>query len=574
MSAATVTPVKKSSFLPKGFQLTTWEALEPYFDELLHRPIHSVAELEQWILDKNQLDMALGEELSWRYIRITRNSADEAAAEAYNYAVEHLTPRITSYEHHLDQKLIKSPFLQSLDTSKYFIYLRSTRNAAEVFCEANIPLATEIQIKSKEYVKIFSEMTIGFNGQQMTLQKAIALLEQPDRSTREAVYHQIHQRILQDKDHFEALFDVLLQKRHQMALNAGFENFRDFKFRALGRFDYTAKDCEDFHQAIAGEILPVVNEINGYRKRMLNLDKLRPWDLFVDPSGLKPLTPFQSIPELINKVMLCLSELHPSFGVYLAKMQEMGRLDLESRPSKRPGGYNMPLMTSGVPFIFMNATNSFSDLRTLMHESGHAIHSFLTRHYPLKTAKRVPSEVAELAAMTMELLSMEHWGVFFPDADDLRRARFAQLEFVLKVLPWIATIDKFQHWLYLHPAHTREERKVAWMEILQEFTSTEVERIHADGYSEYLWHKQLHIFEVPFYYVEYGMAQLGAIALWKQYREDPEGTIHRFINAMKLGYTRPITEIYEAAGIRFDFSRPYVRSLGEFVRKELDLLMQ
>lgn len=573
MSAVTITQPKKGGYLTRDFQLTTWEALEPYFKELLDRTISSTEELERWILDKNQLDMALGEAMSWRYIRITIDSADKDAAEAYSYAVESLAPNITSYEYQLDRKLISSPFLESLENDRYHIYLRSAKNAAEIFCADNIPLATEIQIKSKEYVKIFSEMTVGFNGRQMTLQKATALLEETDRSAREVIYHQIHQRILQDKDHFEELFDILLSKRHQMSLNAGFENFRDFKFRALGRFDYSPEDCMNFHDAIAAEILPVVDDLNAYRKQMLDLDKLRPWDLFVDPSGDKPLRPFDSIQELVSKVVRCLSELHPSFGVYIAKMNEIGHLDLESRPGKRPGGYNMPLMATGVPFIFMNATHSFSDLRTLMHESGHAIHSFLTRHYPLKTAKRVPSEVAELAAMTMELLTMEHWDVFFPDPEDLRRAKFAQLEFVLKVLPWIATIDKFQHWVYQNPHHGRAERKAAWMKILHEFSSNEVERTDVEEYSEYLWHKQLHIFEVPFYYIEYGMAQLGAIAIWKQYREDPDTTISNFINALKLGYTRPIGEIYQAAGIRFDFSRENVRSLGEFVRKELELLM-
>lgn len=569
----TITQPKKAGLLPRDFQLTTWGALEPYFEELLQRPINSNAELEQWILDKNQLDMALGEAMSWRYIRITVDSSDQEAVDVYNYTVEELAPNITSYENKLDRKLTASPFVEMLAPERYAIYLRGVRNTVDIFCADNIPLATEIQMKSKEYVKIFSEMTVGFNGRQMTLQKATALLEEPDRGAREQIYHQIHQRILQDKDHFEDLFDILLEKRHHMALNAGFDNFRDFKFRALGRFDYTVADCLDFHNSIAEEIMPIVDDMNNYRRQMLGLDKLRPWDLFVDPTGDSPLRPFQSIPDLINKVIRSLSELHPSFGVYLAKMQEMGHLDLDSRPGKRPGGYNMPLMATGVPFIFMNATNSFSDLRTLAHESGHAVHSFLTRHYPLKSAKRVPSEVAELAAMTMELLTMEHWDVFFPDPEDLRRAKFAQLEFVLKVLPWIATIDKFQHWVYQHPDHTREQRKAAWMDTLHEFSSNEVERRDLEHYSEYLWHKQLHIFEVPFYYIEYGMAQLGAIAIWQQYREDPDTTISNFINAMKLGYTRPIGEIYEAAGIRFDFSRENVRSLGEFVRRELEQLM-
>jgi oligoendopeptidase F len=573
MSAVTAIQQNRNGFIPKHFQLNTWEELQPFFDELLHRHIQSLPELEQWIMDKNQLDMALGEAMSWRYINITVDSTDTEAANAYNYAVEHLAPNISSYEFRLDQKLIESPWLHLLDHDRFFIYLRSTKNAVQLFREANIPLATDIQLKSKEYVKIFSEMTIGYNGQQMTLQKATALLEETDREARELIYHQIHQRILQDKDSFEDLFDALLQKRHQMALNAGFDNFRDYKFNALGRFDYSVADCLHFHDAIEQEILPIVNNLNSHRKKMLGLEQLRPWDLFVDPSGDKPLRPFQAIPELVSKVIRCLSELHPSFGVYLAKMNELGHLDLDSRPGKRPGGYNMPLMATGVPFIFMNATNSFSDLRTFMHESGHAVHSFLTRHYPLKTAKRVPSEVAELAAMTMELLSMEHWDIFFPNPEELRRAKIAQLEFVLKVLPWIATIDKFQHWIYQHPHHTPNERKQAWMQILRQFSSDEVERTDMEGYSEYLWHKQLHIFEVPFYYIEYGMAQLGAIAIWKQYRENPEQTIANFISALKLGYTRPIGEIYQAAGIPFDFSRENVKALGDFVREELNLLI-
>lgn len=254
-------------------------------------------------------------------------------------------------------------------------------------------------------------------------------------------------------------------------------------------------------------------------------------------------------------------------------MRDKGHLDLESRKGKRPGGYNMPLHLSGIPFIFMNATNSLNDMRTLMHESGHAIHSLLTHDYELSSAKRVPSEVAELAAMTMELLSMDHWDIFFENEDDLRRAKIGQLENVLKVLPWIATIDKFQHWIYTNPDHNRSERRATWLKILQDFSSAEVDRSGLQQYSEYLWHKQLHLFEVPFYYVEYGMAQLGAIAIWKKYREEPESAIKQYIEALKMGYTRPIKEIYAEAGINFDFSQEYVSELGKFVKEELVRLM-
>ena len=358
-----------------------------------------------------------------------------------------------------------------------------------------------------------------------------------------------------------------------MAQNAGFDNFRDYKFKALGRFDYSVEDCYNFHDSILNEVLPLVEELNRYRKDTLGLKDLRPWDLNVDTSGKQPLRPFENVQELVNKSIRCLSKVDPFFGESITIMKEMGHLDLESRQGKRPGGYNMPLHLTGVPFIFMNATNSLNDMRTLMHESGHAVHSFLIRDYDLNSAKRVPSEVAELAAMTMELLTMDHWDEFFPDAEDLRRAKISQLENVLKVLPWVATVDKFQHWIYSNPQQSKAERKEKWMEIFNEFSSENVDRSGLEEYSEYLWHKQLHIFEVPFYYIEYGMAQLGAIAIWKQYRENPQRAVQNYINALKLGYTVPISEIYEEAGISFDFSRSYVSELGAFVKAELEKLL-
>jgi oligoendopeptidase F len=226
-----------------------------------------------------------------------------------------------------------------------------------------------------------------------------------------------------------------------------------------------------------------------------------------------------------------------------------------------------------VPFIFMNAANSLNDMRTLMHESGHAVHSFLTRELPLNSDRRFPSEVSELAAMSMELLTMDHWSVFFPDEADLRRAKINQLENVLKVLPWIAAIDKFQHWLYTHPEHSRDQRRSEWLSIYRNFSSECVDFSGLDHYLEYIWHKQLHVFEVPFYYIEYGMAQLGAIAIWQQYRRDPEQAVDNYIRALRLGYTRSIGEIYQAAGIAFDFSREYVHELGMFVQKELEALL-
>ncbi len=565
---------KKRQFLPEEFKITVWSKLKPYYDNLLRRPINSVADLEQWIRDRCELEAIVTEAFSWRYIRVTRDSSDEKAADHYQYAVQELNPKISSYDNQLNRRLVQCPFVDQLDRCTYSIYLRQVQNAVDLFCEANIPLAMEVQLKSKEYGRIFSEMTIGLDGMQMTLQKAGTILEETDRERREAVYHKINRRILQDTEQLEELFDQLLDKRYQIATNAGFDNFRDYKFRAMGRFDYSIADCEAFHDSICHEILPLVNELKAHRRRQLGLNDLRPWDLNVDTTGKAPLRPFGTAAELVKKTIACLNQLHPTFGESIVVMNAMGHLDLESRRGKRPGGYNMPLHATGVPYIFMNATGSLNDMRTMMHESGHAVHSFLTRDLPLSTDRRFPSEISELAAMSMELLTMEHWGLFFDNEAELRRAKINQLENVLKVLPWIASIDKFQHWLYTHPHHSRQERRNAWMEIYQDFNSGEVNYHDLEHYSEYLWHKQLHLFEVPFYYIEYGMAQLGAIAIWKQYRQDPEGAVNRYIDALKLGYSRSISDVYEAAGIAFDFSREYVSELGAFIKNELEVLLK
>ncbi len=573
MNFTTLPTPRKKAFLPENFKLTVWSKLKPYYEELLKRHVADAVELEQWIWDKTELDAVVSEAFAWRYIRVTVDSSDQSAAELYQYAVQELYPKIAAMENNLHQKLIASPYVDQLDSEVFFTYIRNIRNTVELYNADNLPLSTDVQLKSREYGKIFSEMTIGMNGKQMTLQKANALLEETNRSCREAVYHKINTRILKDAEQLEDLFDELLLKRQQIAHNAGFDNFRDYKFRSLGRFDYTVNDCLDFHDSIASEILPLVESLNEYRQQALGLTTLRPWDLNVDTSGKEPLRPYENTDDLIIKATECLSALHPLFGEVLAIMKAMGHLDLESRPGKRPGAYNMPLSLTGVPFIFMNASSLQNDIRTLMHESGHAIHAYLIRDKKLSASKRLPSEIAELASMTMELLAMEHWEVFFPKEDDLRRAKINQLENVLRILPWIATIDKYQHWVYTHPHHSREERKREWMKIYLEFSPRNVDRRGLEHYSEYLWHKQLHIFESPFYSIEYGMAQLGAIAIWKKYREYPAHAIQQYIAALELGYSKPIGSVYETAGIAFDFSRSYVSELGAFVKDELDRLL-
>jgi len=565
---------KQLQYLPDDFKVTTWSKLKPYFTELVNRNLKSVEDLQQWIKDVNELEAIVEEDFAWRYIRLSQNSEDTSASEIYQYAVEELMPKITPAQDALNKKLVASEFLNKLPQKDYFIYVRGVKNAAKLFRKENIPLATQEQLKAKEYGSILSKMSVEVNGKEMTLQQARTFLEETDRDLRESVYRKVNDRLKEDREVLDNLFDELIAIRHQIALNAGFSNYRDYKFAAMGRFDYEVKDCYDFHDSVAKEVVQITSDMLVHRKKALGLETIRPWDLSVDTSGKAPLRPFEGTDELTTKSAKVLGDLHPFFGDTLNLMQRMERLDLGSRKGKHPGGYNMPLYYSGVPFIFMNSANSFRDMHTLMHEAGHAVHAMLTHSYDLVSSKSVPSEVAELAAMTMELITMDHWDTFFENADELRRAKVEQLEGALKTLPWVATIDKFQHWIYTNPDHSQEERVEAWMKISKEFSSDLVDKSGLEDYSTHLWHRQLHLFEVPFYYIEYGMAQLGAIAIWKRFRENPEQALEGYISALKLGYTKKIGDIYSAAGIEFSFNQKYVAELAEFVKGELGKVMK
>ncbi|GAB2943183.1 M3 family oligoendopeptidase [Hymenobacter coalescens] len=556
-------------YLPESFSVTDWAAIEPFFVELRDRTIGSGAELEQWLLDRSELEAVLSEDLAWRYIRMTCDTQDQPRAEAFQYFVSEIEPQVAPYDHALNEKLVTSPYAGELDPARYRIFLRSVRRALEIYRAENIPLKTDISTKQQEYAAIVGAMTVSLDGEEMTLQRAADRLKDTNRAKREQAWQAIQDRRVQDAQKLDALFTQLIGLRHQMALNADFANFRDYMFAALGRFDYTPEDCFAFHRAIRETVVPLIDELDLERRQDLALPELRPWDLDVDASGKAPLRPFETGQELLEKTITVFQRLDPFLGDCLTTMREMRHLDLESRKGKAPGGYNYPLDETGVPFIFMNATSSLRDVITMLHEGGHAVHSFLTRRLPMGADKHPPSEVAELASMSMELISMDHWNVFFSDEDELRRAKKTHLESVLETFPWVATIDKFQHWVYENPQHTPAERQQRWTAVFDEFNQRTVSWQGLEAYKPWLWQKQLHLYEVPFYYIEYAMAQLGAIAVWRNFRHDPQAGLDAYKRALALGYTATIGEIYEAAGIRFDFSTDYLRSLADFVRTEM-----
>lgn len=566
----TIPERKPRRYLAADFKVGTWETLQPYFDELKTRDIHNEAELEKWMQDRSELESVLSEDLGWRYIRMTCDTQNEETTKTFQYFVSEIEPKIAPYDHELNLKLMHSPYVTELDKEKYKIYMRGVERALEIFREENIPLQTEISTKQQQYAAITGGMTVTLDGEEMTLQRASDRLKRTDRAVREEAWRTIQERRFQDREKLDNLFDELLQLRNRVAQNAGYPNFRDYMFAAMGRFDYTPQDCFDFHQSIKETIVPLLNKIDEARQEKLGLDELRPWDLDVDPSGRKPLEPFKTGEELLEKTVQVFYSLDTFLGDCLATMREMGHLDLESRKGKAPGGYNYPLDEIGVPFIFMNATSSLRDVITMLHEGGHAVHSFLTREMSLNAFKHPPSEVAELASMSMELISMDYWDTFFEDEDELRRAKRTHLESVLETFPWVATVDKFQHWIYEHPAQTQEERHQEWVRIFGTFNHKHVNWSGLEQYKPYIWQKQLHIYEVPFYYIEYAMAQLGAIAVWKNYKENPAEGLAAYKRALSLGYTVSIGEVYQAAGIKFDFSTEYIRSLADFVQAEME----
>lgn len=564
-------PARK--FLPETFTITGWEQLKPYFDKLLEREITSVDELRNWLSDRSELESVISEDFAWRYINMTRFTENETYSKAYQDFVENIQPKMAPVSDQLNRKAAASEFLDVLvRETGYDIMIRNLKKDIEIFREENIPLFTEISLEQQKYNTIAGAMMVELDGKELTLQQASVKLMSTDRAARELVYNKITERRLQDKQALDELFTKLIDLRHRVAVNAGFQNFRDYMFKAMGRFDYTPQDCFDFHESVAAEVVPIQNSLTAERKKLLGVDPLKPWDKAVDPEGKAPLKAFENGKDLTEKTIECFRSIDPYLGQCLSIMNAMGHLDLESRKGKAPGGYNYPLAEIGVPFIFMNATSTLRDMVTIMHEGGHAVHNFLTRDLALNDFKSTPSEVAELASMSMELISMDAWNIFFTNEEDLKRAKREHLEDILETLPWVATIDKFQHWIYENPNHSLEERKESWNAILNQFSDSITDWKGQEESKDYLWQKQLHLYEVPFYYIEYGMAQLGAVAIWRNYKQDKQKGLQGYLNALKLGYMKSIPEVYAAANIRFDFSRGYISELMAFVKGELNEL--
>lgn len=563
---------KKRSFVAEDFDPSTWEAIEPYYKNLLGRNINSLQELQSWLKDWSELDAVLGEISRWIYVRTTIDTSDgKAKADLMNQYTQ-IFPQLTVQANLMDKKFVDCPFVAELDQDIFFTTIRKVKKSLELFREENISLQSELNMKQATYDQIAGAQSITYNGTELTVQQAQVYLKSNDRAQREEVFRLINDRKLQDADALDTLFTELIQLRTQIAKNAGFENFMEYRFNELARFDYTPADCIQFHASIEEVLMPLVNQLFEEKKKELGLAILKPWDKDVDPSGKAPLKPFNSTDELIEKTIQCFNRLDPYFGERIEIMKQMKYLDLDSRMKKGPGGYNMTMPEIGVPFIFMNSANTETDLITMVHEGGHAIHTFLSHDLELNSFKDTTSEVAEVASMGMELMSMEHWDIFYTNPDDLNRAKRNHLQYILTILTKTCLGDSFQFWLYQNPNHTVAERRAKWVELNNRFSATNIDWSDSQAYIETAYQSILHFYVVPFYYIEYAFAELGSLALWRSFKQNPAKAISDYKNALRLGYTKPIPVFYETAGAKFDFSKPYISTLVSFLKEELGKL--
>lgn len=565
-------PHSARRFVPVSQNLGDWTALAPLFDELELRATQcrTAPDLERWLLDGSELSAALDEEASKRYIAMTCHTENPEAERAFLQFVEQIEPHLKARQFKLAEIYLAHPLRSQLPSSRYEVFDRNTAVQVELFRPENIPLETEEAKLGQQYQKLSGSLTVTFRGEEKTLTQMGRYLEEPDRILRQEAWELISKRRLQEVEKFDAFFDQLLKLREQIARNAGFNNYRDYAFRARGRFDYTPADCMKFHSAIEDEVMPLLFELQATRKKQLKLPALRPWDLSVDPLNQPPLRPFEQVSGLVANTQRIFDQLNGSLAAEFRQLDEWRLLDLDNRKGKAPGGYQSTLAESRLPFIFMNAVGQQRDVETILHEAGHAFHALATRQEDFYPYRSAPIEFCEVASMSMELLGNEFIESFYP-AGEARRARRDHLEGIIEIFPWIATVDAFQHWIYTNPGHTPAQRRAAWLGLMDRFGGdvdwSDHEKVRAS-----LWHRQLHIFLHPFYYIEYGIAQLGALQVWANSKRDKAGALGDYRRALALGGSRPLPELFSAAGCRFDFSAATVKPLIALVRAELKAL--
>ncbi len=562
-------------FVPDVFDATIWENIKPLADDLMERELNCSSCIEGLISDSSELAEHISETGALLYIGMTCDTESEEKRESFLDFMSNIRPKLSEFSDALNRRIVNHSSVDDLP-SRYDMMLRGMRTDVEIFRKENIPLGVRQTELVTEAQTINGAMTVEFEGEERTFPQMSKYLESNDRSQRQAAWVAMSARRMEDSERLSEIFDELVSIRHQMATNSGFESYTQYMFRAMHRFDYTIEDCLEFHDSVESVCMPILKKINKDRRDGLGIGELSPWDVNEkggsgpDIHGREPLRPFETVDEMVEKLSEMFHEISSDLGGKFDKLVEMDTLDLDTRKGKAPGGYQYYLEKSRVPFIFMNAAGLQGDLETMIHEAGHAFHSLYCGHLELIDERDYPIEFAEVASMSMELLTQPWWDKFY-ESEEADRARRAHLEGVAFLLPWIATIDSFQHWIYANPGHSREERAEVWLSIRDKFGSEMDWTGHSD-FRELSWQQQGHLFGVPFYYIEYGIAQLGSLQLWKTQMSDPQKALDDYANAMTLGNTRTLPELFSAADLELGFNEGHFMSLMGTVETALSEL--
>lgn len=548
-----------------------WSTVQPHIDYLLQVELNA-SNVDAWLQQWSDLTAVLSETIAQVYREVSENTADAEAEKRFLVMVENTIPAATKAEQALRQKLLAvGNYTPPPDT---VMLLKRFRTEASLFREENIPLHTELMKLGNDYDKIIGAMTIDWEGTQETLPQALLHLREHDRAVRERAWRQVMDRYLADRAKLDELYLAMLARRRQVARNAGFTDFRAYQWQAMMRFDYTPADAFTFHAAIEEKVVPLARKLYARQAARLTLPVVRPWDVDVDPEG-EPLRPFDNVAELEEGGYRIFQRVDPELAAYFGLMRD-GYLDLASRPNKAPGGYCNGFPVSRRPYIFMNAVGTHDDVQTLLHEGGHAFHFMESAQQPLIWNYNSPMEFCEVASMAMELLGIPYLersqGGFY-DAQDARRAYAEKLRGIVEFLPYMAVVDGFQHWVYTEAPEdvSAADLDAKWSQLWDRFMPS-IDYQGLQTQKETGWHRKGHIFGSPFYYIEYGLAEVGALQVWRNALRDQAQAVADYRSALAIGDTRPLPELFRAANVRFAFDSQTLGELMDLIETKLSEL--
>lgn len=551
------------------FDSWNWRDVAPFFNQLARYSLNQ-NNLAGWLSEWTFWHNLLEETHNRCYVATTRNTEDENARHKYQRYLEEIFPESEQADQQLREHLLDS----GLSLPGLEVPLRNLRAEADIYCTENLPIISREKLLITHYDEILSTQTVTWKGEEITVQQLQSVLQSPNRGERESAWRQASRRQLQDRQQINELWREFMTIRNQLATNKGMADYRTFRWQQLLRLDYTPQDCTRFHTAVEKVVLPAVQRVYERKKRQMDLHSIRPWDSQADPLGRPRLQPFQHIDELRDGCGRIIQQIHPQLSRYFNLLCEQQLLDLDNRKGKAPGGFCIEYPHSKVPFIFMNAIGINDDVLTLVHESGHAFHAFeqFKLPYHLQYARNL--EFMEVASTTMEYLSnpylsRENGG--FYSAQEAARAVVERLESVLQFLPYLTVVDAFQHWVYEHPdlAKNGDECDLAWAALWKKFMAHE----DWDGLDEEMmtgWQRKLHIHEDPFYYIEYGLAELGALQIWMNALVNQEQAIQQYLQALSLGSTANVVQLYQTAGARLIWDIEPLQMIIDFVEKKID----